>query len=221
MVKARASSPRSTTCRPQLPVGGWQRGIDATTTSWSGRQPHDAGYVYGSVILLCAITFRSWRAVVVAVLPLVLTSCWRGLDGPARHRRESGDAAGRCTGVGIGVDYALYLLSVQLAQQRLGLTLAQAYQRRWHSPARWSRWSASPGRRVVTWAWSPIKFQADMGILLTFMFVWNMLGALILIPALSHFLLQGRLECTGMPHCTPSSRCHPPWSRRTKMWSSV
>ena len=42
---------------------------------------------------------------------------------------------------------------------------------------------------VVTWAWSPIKFQADMGILLTFMFLWNMLGALVLIPALSHFLL--------------------------------
>ncbi|MCP1644381.1 putative RND superfamily exporter protein [Pseudomonas citronellolis] len=45
---------------------------------------------------------------------------------------------------------------------------------------------------VVTWAWSPIKFQADMGILLTFMFLWNMLGALLLIPALSHFLLNGR-----------------------------
>jgi hypothetical protein len=29
-----------------------------------------------------------------------------------------------------------------------------------------------------------------MGILLTFMFVWNMIGALILIPALSHFLLN-------------------------------
>jgi hypothetical protein len=43
---------------------------------------------------------------------------------------------------------------------------------------------------VITWAWSPIKFQADMGILLTFMFVWNMIGALILIPALSHFLLR-------------------------------
>lgn len=45
---------------------------------------------------------------------------------------------------------------------------------------------------VVTWAWSPIKFQADMGILLTFMFLWNMLGALILIPALSHFLLRSK-----------------------------
>ena len=42
---------------------------------------------------------------------------------------------------------------------------------------------------VVTWALSPIKFQADMGILLTFMFLWNMIGALVLIPALSHFLL--------------------------------
>ena len=45
---------------------------------------------------------------------------------------------------------------------------------------------------VITWAWSPIKFQADMGLLLTFMFVWNMLGALVLIPALSHFLLPTR-----------------------------
>ena len=41
---------------------------------------------------------------------------------------------------------------------------------------------------VVTWAPSPIKFQADMGILLAFMFVWNMVGAVVLIPALSHFL---------------------------------
>jgi uncharacterized protein len=29
-----------------------------------------------------------------------------------------------------------------------------------------------------------------MGILLTFMFIWNMIGALVLIPSLSHFLLR-------------------------------
>jgi len=46
------------------------------------------------------------------------------------------------------------------------------------------------GASVITWAWSPIKFQADMGVLLAFMFVWNMVGALLLIPALSHFLLR-------------------------------
>jgi len=63
-------------------------------------------------------------------------------------------------GVGIGVDYALYILSVTLA---IG---------------------------VITWVGSPIKFQADMGLLLAFMFLWNMLGAMVLLPALAHFLLR-------------------------------
>jgi predicted RND superfamily exporter protein len=31
---------------------------------------------------------------------------------------------------------------------------------------------------------SPLKFQADMGILLTFMFLLNMLGAILVLPAL-------------------------------------
>jgi hypothetical protein len=62
-------------------------------------------------------------------------------------------------GVGIGVDYALYLLSVQL-----------------HGSVAACRWPRLTGRRsrsraslvahaaagVITWAWSPIKFQADM-----------------------------------------------------------
>jgi predicted RND superfamily exporter protein len=43
---------------------------------------------------------------------------------------------------------------------------------------------------VITWVASPIKFQADMGLLLAFMFLWNMLGALVLLPALAHFLLK-------------------------------
>lgn len=150
-------------------------------------------YVYASVILLCAITFRSWRAVVVAVLPLVLTSVlaealmvWLGIGVKVATLPVV------ALGVGIGVDYALYLLSVQLAQQRMGYSLGEAYQR---SVAFTGKVVALVGvtlaAGVITWAWSPIKFQADMGILLTFMFLWNMLGALILIPALSHFLLKG------------------------------
>ncbi|MNE08917.1 hypothetical protein D3C80_1015800 [compost metagenome] len=35
-----------------------------------------------------------------------------------------------------------------------------------------------------------------MGVLLTFMFVWNMVGALILLPALAYFLLPHRKACT-------------------------
>jgi hypothetical protein len=149
-------------------------------------------YVYASVILLCAITFRSWRAVVVAVLPLVLTSILaEALMVQLGIGVKVATLPVIALGVGIGVDYALYLLSVQLTYQRLGLTLTQAYRK---AVAFTGKVVALIGvtlaAGVVTWTWSPIKFQADMGILLTFMFIWNMLGALILIPALSHFLLR-------------------------------
>ena len=41
-----------------------------------------------------------------------------------------------------------------------------------------------------TWIFSAIKFQADMGILLTFMFLWNMVGALWLLPAMADLLIR-------------------------------
>jgi len=89
------------------------------------------------------------------------------------------------------VDYALYLVSVQLAQQRQGVPLAAAYGRALQFTGKVVVLvGVTLAVGVLTWALSPIKFQADMGILLTFMFVWNMIGALVLIPALSHFLLR-------------------------------
>jgi hypothetical protein len=103
-------------------------------------------------------------------------------------------------GVGAGVDYALYLLSVQLAFQREGISLREAYIRSLRFTGRVvALVGLTMSAGVITWIWSPIKFQADMGILLTFMFLWNMVGALVLIPSLSHFLLR-RLrerECEG------------------------
>jgi predicted RND superfamily exporter protein len=105
-------------------------------------------------------------------------------------------------GVGIGVDYALYLLSVQLAQQRGGLSLAQAYANALRFTGRVvALVGITLAAGVITWALSPIKFQADMGILLAFMFLWNMIGAVVLIPALSHFLLRDAAP-RGVVHTT-------------------
>lgn len=149
-------------------------------------------FVYGVVVLHCYIAFRSWRAVVVAVVPLVITSILcEELMVMLGMGVKVATLPVIALGVGIGVDYALYLLSVQLAQQRAGATLREAYR---HSVDFTGRVVALVGLTlaagVVTWAWPPIKFQADMGILLTFMFVLNMIGALVLIPAMSHFLLS-------------------------------
>jgi predicted RND superfamily exporter protein len=42
----------------------------------------------------------------------------------------------------------------------------------------------------MTWVFSPLKFQADIGIMLTFMFLVNMLAAIILLPALAAWLVR-------------------------------
>ncbi|TCI11384.1 RND family transporter [Dyella soli] len=149
-------------------------------------------YVYGAVIVLCFITFRSWRAVVVAVVPLMLTSILcEALMVALGIGVKVATLPVIALGVGIGVDYALYLLSIQLAQQRAGVPLAQAYRRAVQFTGKVvALVGVTLAAGVVTWAFSPIKFQGDMGILLTFMFLWNMVGALVLIPALSHFLLR-------------------------------
>jgi predicted RND superfamily exporter protein len=152
--------------------------------------------VYAAVALLCAITFRSWQAVVVALLPLMLTSILaEALMVQLNIGMKVATLPVIALGVGIGVDYALYLLSVQLAQQRSGLSLRDSYKKAVQFTGKVvGLVGVTLAAGVVTWAWSPIKFQADMGILLTFMFIWNMLGALILIPALSHFLLRDRWD---------------------------
>ncbi|HWU37693.1 MAG TPA: MMPL family transporter [Candidatus Acidoferrum sp.] len=149
-------------------------------------------YVYGAVIILCFITFRSWRAVVVAVLPLALTSVLcEALMVALGIGVKVATLPVIALGVGIGVDYALYLLSMQLTYQRQGLPLGEAYQKAVQFTGKVvGLVGITLAGGVVTWAMSPIKFQADMGILLTFMFLWNMIGALLLIPALSHFMLK-------------------------------
>jgi hypothetical protein len=147
--------------------------------------------VYAAVIVLCFITFRNWRAVVVAVVPLVITSVLcEALMVVLGIGVKVATLPVIALGVGIGVDYALYLLSVQLAQQRVGVPLAQAYRRALQFTGKVVVLvGVTLAAGVATWALSPIKFQADMGILLAFMFVWNMVGAVVLIPALSRFLL--------------------------------
>ena len=148
--------------------------------------------VYGAVIVLCFITFRSWRAVVVAVVPLVITSVLcEALMVVLGIGVKVATLPVVALGVGIGIDYALYLLSVQLAQQRAGATLAEAYRSALQFTGKVVVLvGVTLAAGVATWALSPIKFQADMGILLAFMFLWNMVGAVVLIPALSHFLLR-------------------------------
>jgi predicted RND superfamily exporter protein len=151
--------------------------------------------VYTVVIVFCLITFRSWRAVICAVLPLVVTTLlsqalmvWLGIGVKVATLPVI------ALGVGIGVDYALYVLSIMLKHLRSGASLSDAYH---HTLLFTGRVVILTGitlaTGVITWIFAPIKFQADMGLLLSFMFLWNMCGAMIFLPALAYFLLPPKL----------------------------
>jgi len=149
-------------------------------------------FVYVVVFVLCFITFRSLRAVACILIPLALTSI---LSQALMTYLDIGVKVATlpviALGVGIGVDYGIYIYNRLEVMILSGKTMQQAFFETLRSTGKAVSFTGvTLAIGVATWMLSPIKFQADMGILLTFMFLWNMLGALILLPALASFLLK-------------------------------
>jgi hypothetical protein len=96
-------------------------------------------------------------------------------------------------GVGVGVDYGIYLFErIQHEMNENGSDLRTAIyeaMRQRGTAAVFTAVTMTIG--VATWAFSALKFQADMGILLAFMFLVNVLGAIFLLPAMAYFLKVG------------------------------
>lgn len=148
--------------------------------------------VYGVVSLLCLISFRSVRAVLCVILPLGLTSIIaEALMAQAGIGIKVATLPVIALGVGIGVDYGIYMFSKLERFLKEGYPLQEAYFETLRSTGKAVAFTGiTLALGVFTWMLSPIKFQADMGLLLTFMFLWNMVGAIWLMPALARFLLR-------------------------------
>ncbi|KTB82199.1 efflux RND transporter permease subunit [Pseudomonas syringae] len=148
--------------------------------------------VYLCVAAMCMITFRSWAATLCIVLPLVLTSV---LGNALMAFMGIGVKVATlpvvALGVGIGVDYGIYIYSRLESFLRAGLPLQEAYYQTLKSTGKAVLFTGlCLAIGVCTWIFSAIKFQADMGLMLTFMLLWNMFGALWLLPALARFLIK-------------------------------
>ncbi len=149
-------------------------------------------YVFSAIIFLCLITFRSFRGMLCVVLPLGLVSI---LAYALMSLLEIGLKVSTlpvvALGVGVGVDYGIYIFSRIRTFLEEGVSLQEAYENTLGVTGIGVLFTGiTLAIGVVTWIFSPLKFQADMGILLTFMFFVNMLGALLLLPALACFLVK-------------------------------
>lgn len=157
----------------------------ATNEAVSAAQNPMMLYVFGAVILLCLLSFRSLRATLAVVLPLYVVSVLaQALMTFLQIGLTVSTLPVIALGVGIGVDYGIYILSTMSAKLREGMAVHDAYfeaLRERGSAVLFTGITLAIG--VSTWVFSSLKFQMDMGILLTFMFVVNMLGAILVLPA--------------------------------------
>jgi uncharacterized protein len=153
-------------------------------------------YVFGAVILLCWASFRSLRAVACIVIPLALVSLLAyALMAFLDIGLKVNTLPVVALGVGIGVDYGIYIFSRFQFFLHQGMSIQHAYTmtlRVTGNAVVFTGITLAIG--VFTWVFSPLQFQADMGILLTFMFLVNMFGAILLLPALATWLLPAKYQ---------------------------
>lgn len=147
-------------------------------------------WVFAAIIALCLLTFRSVRATLCIVIPLALVSLLAyALMALLEIGLKVSTLPVVALGVGVGVDYGIYIFSRLREIQKEGKTLQQAYRETLNITGNGVLFTGiTLATGVGTWIFSPLKFQADMGILLTFMFLVNMIGAILLLPALAVWL---------------------------------
>ena len=153
--------------------------------------------IFGALLGMCMITFRSLRATLCILLPLAIVSVLcEALMPILGIGLKVSTLPVIALGVGVGVDYGIYLydrIEVHLEEGKgLAASFFEALKERGTAMV-FTAVTMTLG--VGTWAMSALKFQADMGILLAFMFFLNMLGAIFLLPALAAFLIK--------PHAAP------------------
>ena len=153
--------------------------------------------LFASVSLLCLATFRSLRVTLCVILPLALvTILCNALMATLGIGVKVNTLPVVALGVGVGVDYGIYLFeSMKHEIGSRGRNLRDAFVAALKQRGTASVFTAvTMTVSVATWSFSALKFQADMGILLAFMFLVNMVGAILLLPGLAALLVGERLR---------------------------
>ena len=157
--------------------------------------------LFGSISLLCLLEFRSWRATLCIVLPLAIVAVLcNALMAVLGIGLKVSTLPVIALGVGVGVDYGIYLYERMSHELEKGVALPEAFLEALRQRGTAAGFTAATmAIGVGTWAFSALKFQADMGILLAFLFVVNMFGAILLLPALAAWLVGGPKNQPALP----------------------
>jgi predicted RND superfamily exporter protein len=142
-------------------------------------------WVYAVIVVLVFLAYRDWRAIICCCMPLLMaTFLGYWLMTALNIGLKVSTLPVLVLATGIGVDYAFYIYSRLQSYLDEGKPMAEAYPlalKQIGVAVIFTGLTLSVG--VSTWAFSGLKLQADMGILLAFMFLANMVAAIFFLPA--------------------------------------
>ena len=177
-------------------------GVMAATNDTVRAVEHHMLLLYGAVFLMCLISFRNPLAALCFVLPLVLvTELGHSLMVHLGIGMKVNTLTVVALGVGIGVDYGIYIFARMREAMQQGSTLSESYFVALKTTGIAIFYTAlTLAVGVFMWVFSDLKFQADMGVMLTFMFIVNMIAAIIFLPALCRAFLRPTEKGRFVPH---------------------
>lgn len=144
-------------------------------------------YVYAAIVILVFAVYRDLRAVVACCLPLTVgTSIGYWFMKSFDIGLTVATLPVMVLAVGIGVDYAFYIYNRLQAHLAAGEPIVAALEASILEVGMATIFTAiTLAIGVATWSFSALKFQADMGKLLAFMFIVNCVMAMTALPALA------------------------------------
>ncbi|MGH8456519.1 MAG: efflux RND transporter permease subunit, partial [Stenotrophobium sp.] len=156
-------------------------------------------WVYAVIIVMLWLSFRTMSGVLCVILPLsMVTLMGYALMVFLGIGQKVATLPVLAFACGVGVDYGIYSYSVIAAGLRKGLTLEEAYYQKMRSTGKATLFTGvGLATGVAMWMFSELQFQRDMGVLLVFGFTANMIGAIVVLPALAHFLSKEELKHSG------------------------
>ncbi|QCP51688.1 RND family transporter [Trinickia violacea] len=147
-------------------------------------------YVYAAIVLLVFIVYRDLRAVLACCLPLTVgTFIGYWFMKAFEIGLTVATLPVMVLAVGIGVDYAFYIYNRLQIHLAAGEPIVKALEHSILEVGMATIFTAiTLAIGVATWSFSALKFQADMGKLLAFMFIVNLVMAMTALPALAVLL---------------------------------
>lgn len=152
-----------------------------------GRESLILFIVLAVVFLSCSILYRSWVAGIMLLIPVnianLFASATMALLGIGLDINTLPIAG---VGIGVGIDYGIYLLSRIYEEAPIHPRLERAVPRAVQTTGRAIFFTASTILiSLVPWYFlADLRFQADMGLLLALLMFFNMIVALVTIPLL-------------------------------------